>query len=99
MGSAQNKSTQRHTPGPWRDLREAGIKSDSWTCGKPLARCYGANKQANARLIAAAPTLLWCLEELLEHIEWRRRTAGEIAGENDCTHRARAAILSAGGVA
>ena len=49
----------------------------------------------NAVLMAAAPDLLCALEELLEHIEWRRRTSGETTGPNDCTHRARAAIAKA----
>jgi hypothetical protein len=50
---------------------------------------------ANLHLIAAAPDLLYCLEELLEHIEWRRGVAGEVTGPNDCTHRAKAAIAKA----
>lgn len=49
----------------------------------------------DARLIAAAPELLEALDELLHHVEWRRRAAGEQAGPNDCTHRARAAIAKA----
>jgi hypothetical protein len=53
--------------------------------------------QANARLIAAAPKLLEALRELLEHVEWRRRRVGEVAGPNDCTHRAHAAIAEATG--
>lgn len=45
-----------------------------------------------AALKALNTELLEPLKELLEHIEWRRRSAGETTGPNDCTHRARAAI-------
>lgn len=41
--------------------------------------------------------LVAALEELLEHVEWRRRIAHETTGPNDCTHRARAALALAKG--
>lgn len=55
-------------------------------------RDYG---EAMVQAIECFPGLLYCLEELLEHIEWRRINAGEKAGAKDCTHRARAAIQKA----
>jgi hypothetical protein len=45
----------------------------------------------------AAPEMFEALDELLRHVEWRRRTAGETTGPNDCTHRARAALAKAKG--
>lgn len=47
-------------------------------------------REVNAELLAA-------LEELLEHVEWRRRIAKEKTGPHDVTHRARAAIAKARG--
>ncbi len=36
--------------------------------------------------------LVYSLDELLTHIEWRRRVAGEKTGAQDCTHRARSIL-------
>lgn len=101
------------TPGPWQtwnfndDPRHiaVGPKSGGLAIAEIVAcnahGCYTAEteRQAmeNARLIAAAPDLLNALDELLEHVQWRRRTEGETAGPRDVTHRARAAIDRARG--
>lgn len=56
--------------------------------------------QAKAKAVshkALNKKLFTALEELLEHVEWRRRVAGQKAGANDCTHRARAALTEAKG--
>jgi len=68
-----------HTPGPWiiecghiqRD--SGGIRywqvsdgQDAIACNQ---FCYADNPEANARLIAAAPTLLTALERLLGEVE------------------------------
>jgi hypothetical protein len=64
-----------HTPGPWAVGRkfEVGPRSDAddQTRGfiLPLADVFGDNREADARLIAAAPLLLEALEDLLDVYE------------------------------
>lgn len=79
-----------HTPGPWTYDKDAS----KIIAGNPHGRdCLEVDLVVgldwDGYLIAAAPDLLYCLDELLKHIEWR--------GPNDCTHRARAAIAKATG--
>ena len=96
-------ATAAHTPGPWdRNIKPASKYPTVWS-GRNTHVAYvavsaamdDAEIEANIRLIAAAPELLAALEELLAHIEWRRGRAGEKTGPQDCTHRARAAIVKA----
>ena len=92
----------QHTPAPWGVSKHAtpdyapqyGIYAGDGSASDHVI-VRGDNAQADAALIAAAPDLLEALQELLEHIEWRRRIAKETTGANDCTHRARAAIAKA----
>jgi hypothetical protein len=67
-----------HTPGPWSADRIWDIpetKVHAYCCGKPyaLAEVYpmpsADEREANARLIAAAPELLQALRELLHECE------------------------------
>ena len=97
-------ATPRPSPAPWTIRHDAGgsfsIVSTTGPAGT-LARVWVApgefDARANALMMATAPYLLETLEELLEHVEWRRGTEGETAGPNDVTHRARAAIAHAKG--
>ena len=52
----------KHTEGPWtrKEIDEPGPQTEVWAHGKLLATIYGARHPegiANARLIAAAPTM------------------------------------------
>ena len=58
-----------HTPGPWKtrtDYSNSKGNADVWTDESHgsvmIAECRGINKDADARLIAAAPDLLVALE-------------------------------------
>lgn len=63
-------SEQKHTPGPWEVIREGrqtmhlSIQTSDEGQKVTLARVYvwGDEKEANARLIAAAPELLAALQ-------------------------------------
>ena len=68
-----------HTPGPW-SLEDAsqrivtddyvGVFAERANPGDKLpAQCYGPNREANARLIAAAPELLEPLKGLRDELE------------------------------
>jgi hypothetical protein len=71
----------QHTPGPWRTKRKnnpynirvgvdglavAYVPRPKWGYDAPDT---DEVSQANARLIAAAPELLECLQDLIEHIQ------------------------------
>ena len=55
----------QHTPGPWEVSPYGNITSKSLTVAKveQMPGNYESEKQANARLIAAAPDLLVALEQ------------------------------------
>lgn len=61
-----------HTPGPWHVGRkfEVGPRSDADDQSNgmvlPIADVYGENREADARLIAAAPELVKALQEAIE---------------------------------
>ena len=63
----------KHTPGPWRYM--AGTHSHYDSEGKAIARVYGprgidcSRRDANARLIAAAPDLLEALKGMLSRTD------------------------------
>ena len=85
-----------HTPGPWyvAELCANRIKVESHQDGYVAEVWrYGADGDANARLISAAPELLEALKGLLSHLEsWKilETADGDIA-------RTRAAIAKAEG--
>ena len=51
-----------HTPGPWSFSDEFVLDSNGWSVADPYCRCTADTSpgeiEANARLIAAAPTML-----------------------------------------
>lgn len=57
--------TATHTPGPWRVVHQmdGAVHVDGLTCVADLGDA-GATREANARLIAAAPDLLAALQAL-----------------------------------
>lgn len=61
--------TQKHTPGPWRTLGEWAVVTKTRTIVdlyKTTADCEELDEiAANARLIAAAPELLWFAEQVV----------------------------------
>ena len=86
-------SELKHTPGKW--VSRAGTTTGSEVVGKKprggdyvIARCGGKDREANARLIAAAPELLEFAEEWL---------CMQGSDENYMTAKARAAIAKATG--
>lgn len=88
---------QKHTPGPWRthDVQPEIWTRQVWTDESHgsvmIATTGGVDKEANARLIAAAPELLAALKAL---VEWAAFTGG---WEAPCWDDARAAIKKAEG--
>lgn len=90
----------KHTPGPWQlDHRGytfivAAPKHGYITrdvCRMDASTMSAFHREANARLIAAAPDLLTALEEVLPHVEFSHR---QFKAEVDA---ARAAIAKATG--
>jgi hypothetical protein len=71
------KNTQKHTQGPWRCVDTSNHAHDYRLLaanGAPLPLNVVANdhseQRANARLIAAAPDLLWMLKRLTAEGEY-----------------------------
>lgn len=59
----------KHTPGPWSVDAYLGVVA----CGRIIALTgvdTGLHRDANGRLIAAAPDLLEALENLLKAVMW-----------------------------
>ncbi|WP_139384302.1 hypothetical protein [Bosea thiooxidans] len=91
-------SEAKHTPGPWRaELQTTNYRSGAKTLcitkdcdtgvAQTIAQIVGIDaRQANARLIAAAPELLEALEDICDTL-----------GECGMTVKARAAIAKATG--
>ena len=100
-------TTPAHTPGPWKqshlnsywiDVPESS--ADLRKYGSGDIRCYHANAEADARLIAAAPDLLAALEDIFEHCCLVHRRWGDDSNqkESDAAERAgKAAIKKAKG--
>ena len=91
----------QHTPGPWtiRTERRTRLVCDEHgnqiSAIRPVKR-YGVagDDAANARLIAAAPTMYEALKALVESLDWESKRSGTTyAGHED----ARAAIAKAEG--
>lgn len=95
-----------HTPGPWvaglNDVPYAGLDFECWTVDGPDGGICTVDssvdeREANARLIAAAPELLEALQELASEVA----TAGlslALLDRLDASHfKARAAIAKARG--
>lgn len=88
----------KHTPGPWFVTRHAtpdhspqfGIY-DGYGRGRDIATIYGANAEADAALIAAAPALLAALEAMVNMEDW----AGDDIAPDSTLGRALAAIAQA----
>ncbi len=101
-------STPQHTPGPWtylppdEEVENGNIFSEDKERGGFICSCVaGIDNPADARLIAASPTLLQVLEEVVQHLEymaigmthapWKTKEAKE------CLERVRDAIAKATG--
>lgn len=77
------------TPGPWKIEETPLGKAEEWYCGfiyvGPAVIGFNADKgptaqdRADARLIAAAPTLRLALEDLISHQGWGTANALERA--------------------
>ena len=106
-------SEAKHTPGPWEFgpnhsstglagqlvVRPAGeFPHGEWVAD--VGSMYDDHREANARLIAAAPDLLKALEKIIEmNRQWALDQYGDATkAENmDCVRVARAAITKATG--
>lgn len=101
-------STPKHTPGPWtylpldEEFENGHLFSEDKERGGFLCACVaGIENPADARLIAASPTLLQELKEVVPHLEymaggmthapWKTKEAQE------CLERVRAVIAQAEG--
>jgi hypothetical protein len=70
-----------HTPGPWSIPGSANLVGTEGEGRRLVAETHGANFEANAVLIAAAPDMLASLIELTEWLRWHVGPAdGEIHG-------------------
>lgn len=96
LREAIERASDRFTPGPWR------TGGDEWT-GRvfsntgEVAKAYGGSgheQQANARLIAAAPSLLAALREARELLD---RIGCQCKACLRAVHNADAALALAGG--
>jgi hypothetical protein len=59
----------QHTPGPWSIDPEGSIAATiEGGNGEPICDVYGANKEADAHLIAAAPAMLESLQVMVNAI-------------------------------
>lgn len=67
--------SSKHTPGPWQLAEKYNCKDVRAVDGPYVADCNASaaidwrTKEANARLIAAAPELLQALSGCVEHME------------------------------
>lgn len=101
--------TQRHTRGPWLALPDTPKGKDRWTVsnGEDLVcqlfnkYCEFENAEANARLIAAAPSLYNALSDLLNLVEFAEMSSRDMpahefeAIRDDAERQARAALSGA----
>ena len=93
----------RHTPGPW-DVVVKGWRS-TFTISYQPSGCFGevaeVYREADARLIAAAPELLAALREAVIEVTSVAGavtpTTGMVLNAQDCLKRATAAIAKAEG--
>jgi hypothetical protein len=85
-----------HTPGPWRVLSQGALpyREVSDTDGlRQIAEVHGFARDANARLIAAAPNLLMALKRMIAEWEKLTRYGSPIAKDaNENVRFAKAAI-------
>lgn len=94
----------KHTPGPWLAVArtnafiEIEAPDQHGYSAKKVASTSVTNHEANARLIAAAPTLLAALKEIVSQID-QGGTDGKVFARDYCITAARAAIANATGEA
>jgi hypothetical protein len=64
----------KHTPGPWTDRNGDGEVDGYVWAGDTVICGLGdkARQRADARLIAAAPDLLYALKAMLKHYDYSR---------------------------
>ncbi len=96
-----------HTPGPWRVYVHGRPMNDPtmplmWWLSRDDAKPHaslGTDKEADARLIAAAPELLDALADMLSGWRYIRETYGDLGGVgwDRAEKAARAAIAKARG--
>lgn len=86
----------RHTPGPWLRLGVGDIVQQEHIVDVAAVFCTSddATGEANARLVAAAPDLLFCLKVICSHAEGDERLDARLH-----LAEARAAIAQATGEA
>lgn len=85
-------SGTKHTPGPWRLAGKATVRHDSGNGGW-IADVHWKNREANARLIVAAPELVAACEAVSAHY------SGSLDHQPPFVALARAAIAKALGSA
>ena len=87
----------QHTPAPWHHDDDLTIRdNDGWIIASARNRCE--HTSANARLIAAAPELLFALKLVAGISEWKMHELTHAQLMNlvrDCRNEASAAIAKA----
>jgi hypothetical protein len=80
--------TTQHTPGPWKAVRAShGVVDIFDNNDHDIVTLFGCNREANARLIAAAPELLAVLQDLLGVLEHVSLESGICCcGDNIANH-------------
>uniref|UniRef100_A0A6M3LR29 Uncharacterized protein n=1 Tax=viral metagenome TaxID=1070528 RepID=A0A6M3LR29_9ZZZZ len=89
----------KHTPGPWKRAGHGNGKQELSIFrndGKEIACIRGEAQLADARLIAAAPELLYALREIVSQID-QGGSGGKVFSRDACIAAARAAIAKAEG--
>lgn len=89
-----------HTPGPWRHERTLGGGYEVWPgCGlAPVAKAYRRHEvEANARLIAAAPTLYLACKAALDRLDYLQQLWGAEGVTTGLADMLRSAVARAEG--
>ena len=79
----ENNET-KHTPGPWKTDENGVITGGDYYCTSVATTpvlwwregALALEAHANARLIAAAPDLLWACVKILASLEWEEERRG-----------------------
>lgn len=102
-----------HTPGPWKTYRGAvwsthesvsgpvtkGMRTNHVCAISERLKMPDGEREANARLIAAAPDMLAALEAIISQMDQGGQGATQVFNRDACIQHARAAIAKARGEA
>lgn len=87
-------SNAQHTPGPWKVVTFGMVVESA--DGVRVCETHATDREANARLIAAAPELLEALESVTRCLQWHNEQHG-VGMDEAAIAKAVAAIAKASG--